>query len=119
MRSLKSQIDRYIRKWVPIIGLSHWDIKIGYKSDKESKVYATATTHYKYNELYIEFNVPKVLEIGSRIEVEKLVLHELCHAPLSALSCNATGHRSEKMVSYLDEQATSTFAQAIWRAYHA
>ena len=119
MPPLKSQIERYIRKWVPIVGLSHWDVKVGYNLKKNSPTFAMATTHYKYNELYLDFNLYKIRDELSTMDTEKLVLHELCHAPLAALSASATGHRSEKMVSYLDEQATSTMAQALWRAYHA
>ena len=108
-------IKDYVKKWVPIIGLQHWDIKVRFYYLKDTTRYASATTLPQYNELVLDFNLTKVKEFDEE-GLEKLVLHELCHAPIAMVSHHLTGHRNEKMISYLDEQATSTFANALWRA---
>lgn len=114
MDALDKQIRQYVKNWVPIIGLEHWDIKISYKNDHDSNNLATAQTQQHYYELHVIFNRPKVKTLSNR-ELEKLVVHELCHAPLSSLG-DGHGHKSDKLVHYLDEQATSNFALALLRA---
>lgn len=115
MRKLKLQIESYMAKWVPIVGIQHWDISVKYYIDKTATTFAAAISLPQYNELELEYNLGKIPDLTD-IQIEKLVLHELCHAPIALLSNNLTGHRDEKMISYLDEQATTNFAQALWRA---
>lgn len=114
MDILDQKIRKLVKEWVPIIGLAHWDIKVSYKSDKNSLHLATAQTQQHYYELNVVFNRPKVSQLSAG-ELEKLVVHELCHAPLSSLT-DGHGHKSDKLVHYLDEQATSNFALALLRA---
>jgi len=115
-KQIKDTVIRSLIKWVPIVGVEHWDIHVSFFTDKKTVAQARASTQPQYQEVWLSFNLFKLKQI-SAIEVEKVVLHELCHTHSAALADHLTGHKSAKLVSYLDEYVTSSFAHALWRAH--
>ena len=85
----KSRLDKLRRKWIPILGLSDWEIDfVGHRAspiaDNNDLVcsgwarLATAEVHWEYKRATLRFDL-RVLGDYNDTQVENTFVHECCH----------------------------------------
>jgi hypothetical protein len=87
----KKRVEKYIEKWRSPMGLDWWKIYFDwhrvYHEDSQLIGAQTNMNRWQYREADIDFYLPHVVDIKDE-EVEHLVVHELTHVLLSAISVN-------------------------------
>lgn len=89
----KKRVGKYLTKWQDCMGLKWWNIQIvwdrSYSSSENPGAAAeTNMNGWKYRQAGITFYLPKIAEEPDADEIEKLVVHELCHVLLGPISTN-------------------------------
>lgn len=70
-------IERLVKKWVPLLGLTHWRIDVKFD---ERQVAASCAAMPTYENGTVSFNLPYIRKHYHVLEeVEDLVVHELVH----------------------------------------
>lgn len=112
---LKKKIKKYIERWVPILDLQGWSIKILW--DETDNV-ATAEAWPQYKSLALRFNLPRIKKEGfdNPRDLEDLVLHELVHGPLWTLARGLERLHPEPVTNRFEEECTTTITTALLRA---
>ena len=75
---MKTQIDRYLKKWKPRFKLENWIIEYEIGKDYEWDAYAESKTLTQIRWAYIAFNQKSCGENKNR-DIERVVIHELLH----------------------------------------
>lgn len=87
----QSRIRFFIKKWAKILRLADWSIRVQYTRDAVCvddgtgyEIGAKVTTSWQYKMMNLEFNLQSTIN-ASISEVEKIVVHELCHAVVNEM----------------------------------
>lgn len=86
-KRLTEEIRGYMRKWIPILGLSLWHIDTEYCSQfHEHHKTADACCHpnWEYEQAMISFYLPSIAE--SSCSLQETVVHELCHCVMGPIT---------------------------------
>lgn len=78
MAKTRKLVREVIDRWVPILGLSDWDITLNFASDNDGEWAARAHTLWQYKRATITANKPRLADYTPE-EIEAAMLHELCH----------------------------------------
>ncbi len=77
---VRRRIRTLIKKWIPILGLEEWTLRVTFKPDKTDAGWCRADT--KDRKATVNFDLEHIRErwFEEMDEVEFLVVHELVHA---------------------------------------
>lgn len=81
---LKAKTNKFLDKWLTMLGLRGWDInfywnrELGDKIDDNFSIEAATATQYPYKTANVNFFLPS-LQGKSNKDIENIVLHELIH----------------------------------------
>jgi hypothetical protein len=78
----RAEIEALIEWWQPVLGLSHWRIRL---DESQSKNRAQVSTDYVYPNAVIELNPENGELFKDHGDLEELVLHELLHISFNLL----------------------------------
>jgi hypothetical protein len=120
-RELKKRVGKHLTKWQAPMGLRWWDIQIVWDRSYASNQALAAETDmnlWKYRTATITFYLPKIAELKEDVDVEKVVVHELCHVLLSPISVSMEKLNEPYQVDIM-EFNTELVAQALGWTYQA
>ena len=114
----KAEIQGYVAKWRPRLRLMDWSIAYEWDAplDKGSSMMTDTAAQYRRLRLMVG---PDTKDEGWQT-VEKMVLHELCHALSAELYEVAETTVSPAQVGQIErawEQMTEWLARVVWEAY--
>jgi len=78
LRRIEVRIGEYVDYWVPLLGLSEWNIDVLVSNRFEDA--GSNVTERRYEHMTIGFNPQRIIEQGHDRDLEELVVHELAHA---------------------------------------
>lgn len=105
----KEQISSFLEKWVHDTGLAWWKVdafwhtgkeaRKFFKAGKDTTVIARTFSDWRYGEVAIHFNLPAMKSLSVE-EIERAVVHELCHALINEMRAGGIDHE-ERVVTGL------------------
>ena len=101
----KTRIKKYIDKWRDLLGLWNWHLDVEWSdNDKDgivenTEILAHTYVSWQYLDYKITFYLKSFVDKDDE-EVEKVVIHEMCHVLVSEMRENTTNHE-ERVVSNL------------------
>lgn len=116
------KLKQICNKWIYRLGLKWWEVELNFVIDKaeaykmfgydqESVVVARSFPDWRYMTCRIYFNFP-AMKSKSEIEVEKIVIHELCHALVNEMREEGLEHE-ERVVTTLTKAFLWTEADCL------
>ena len=99
---MKKLLRRLMGQWVYRLGLSWWTVESYYHTGKEARKYfktkdqyttvlARTFSDWRYAQATVHFNVPAIKGM-SEDEVERTVVHELCHILINEMREGGIDH---------------------------
>lgn len=115
------RVETYIRKiaskWQTRMGLNHWEIEhvfldsfYGDDSPEDFKVTAITESRWQYMQARIKWYTPSAVRHGDE-ELEKILVHELCHVLLAPEQCLVDTKTSHDVAH---SQYLGSEADALW-----
>ena len=88
----KARIQKLLTRWVTPMGLNWFKVDVTWDRSyaKDGSAAITDMSNWKYRDFGITFYMPTCADMNDE-ELEKLVVHELCHVLLAPISCNMEG----------------------------
>lgn len=99
-RKIEKTFDKLLSKWIALLNLESWKCKVYYfasVNDHDPDFGALIRSLWEYKSFDIRFYLPKIRADYRPAQWEELVVHELCHILVSAMSVNeATSTKFEE-----------------------
>lgn len=116
------QIKKLCDTWVYRLGLKWWEVTINYISDaqeiikmfriaEDEIVVARTFADWRYATCNIYFNLPTLKSLSVR-DVEKVIIHELCHVLINEMREGGIDHE-ERVVTTLTKAFLWTEADCL------
>ena len=108
-KSVEARIKKCISTWVPIFGLSNWELSVTFDQDRDIQdrdCAGRAWVEPEYMEAGLTFYIPAILAAEDRLEYT--VVHELAHVLVDEAAGGAHGFHVER--------STTMVAQSLLRA---
>jgi hypothetical protein len=107
----RNRARRYFKRWVYLLGLGWWDVRVNwYDNEKAFRKASGATSRsvamrinadWRYATATVCVNVPALEELSDD-ELERGIVHELCHALVNEMREDGIGHE-ERVVTMLSK----------------
>lgn len=107
----RNRARRYFEQWTYLLGLRWWDVQVRwYDNERDFRKASGATTDnvamrisadWRYVAATIWVNVPAIAELSDE-ELERSIVHELCHVLVSEMHESGEGHE-ERVVTMLSK----------------
>ena len=113
-REQKRRVNKYLDKWQKPAGFGWWYITVEYERDRytdEPNTAAHCWSQWQYHQATIRFYLPALKSLEDE-ELERTIIHELCHLLISPLEDYSTPERRQ-----ITEHTTSLVADALYWAY--
>lgn len=110
-QEIKAKIQERFDWWSRQVGLLYWHIKVQYYDGpipdaepeyREQVVAARCEAMWEYQEVTFRFSC-WAMEDNSDDEIEKIVVHEICHALVCEMQHEKEQHHVERVVSGLQQ----------------
>lgn len=101
--SVHTKIDKELAYWLPVMNLDRWCVSVNYEptvNDNNSDICATMNSSWCYKQATMTVYVPTMAKMPD-IEIEYILVHELCHAMVCAM--RGKKHRMEMEESVVTE----------------
>ena len=119
-QEIHTYVPEYIKKWAPAVGVADWEVLLNFN---ERKYLMTSIAMPQYERVQIAVNTRRAKkEMVDLEELERHVLHELCHA-ITLDACTAFEKLNwpvaddEYDLSDPGEVLTTRIERSIWRGY--
>lgn len=116
---IKSRIGKYMTKWQGPMGMRWYKINVVWDRsyDRDGASARTDMSRWQYHECDITFFLPTLADRSDE-EIESVVVHELTHCLLAAISCNMKGvDENDDYRRQIMEQNTTMVANALEWVY--
>lgn len=115
----KAQVERLIRHYKPLVGLSDWDHQLSIDQSSKGDDVAAVLARPRERTFYMVF-APRVFasKVGPFTTLEGTVLHELLHVclwPLLAASAGEPSERANWVSEWLEEPFVDPMARTLAR----
>ncbi len=100
---LRGKVRSYFKKWILILGLRYWQCDLEYRRIpfEEKNVIARCYCKWQYRQLTLEISLLELRDWDNE-KIEKMVIHELCHALVNEMQeADPDGKHEESVVSGL------------------
>ena len=117
---MRERIPTYIAFWRERLGLTNWQLHVRYAGrDGEEGTAAGSSADPEYEQAELYFDVKTLGEqryhTATPALLSYLVLHELVHVPLYALSVLGKEYAPAEVTRTTVERATCALTAALWR----